>query len=228
MANPPQRDDWSKNPSAGGGQSAPTGSSGSMYTGGQSGGGQLAVNEQLYNPDNPAFAVQNVLRNMGLNPFSGNPLTQAIMARAPAYSGAYRAQAANGYNPGADIGGGFQNFLTNIFSSGNQSDVLANTAANFGGIANAARSFGDQLSANPSLQGLNPLMASLANMVLQQGGMGGLNLLATLMSGYMPASVAGASRQYLGGAGSAALQDVLQQSGGVASDQNIFDILFRQ
>src|SRR6266542_2452882 len=90
----------------------------------------------LYDWENPDFAFNNALRDLGYNPYAANPIMAELRRLAPGMSISYQQrQAANPtVNPGNVSGlyGDFGSYLRNSISGGGVLDTLNSGVNNFG------------------------------------------------------------------------------------------------
>jgi hypothetical protein len=147
-------------------------------------------NAILYDPDNAKMAVQNVLKDMGVNPMNpGNLIAQMIMRASPGLGLAFQAKNAVAGNmaPNAttDYGDQFKQFLSGNIGGGSVLSTLGSTAQALPGIIAAIRNVGqDQQGVN-----VNPFAQALLDTLGANSGEGTIAALSALNGPMMPRSL---------------------------------------
>jgi hypothetical protein len=204
---PPERDDWSRNPSlAGGGNTMQTPPANPTIaprpfnptTGLDP--RQLAEQSRYDYSTNPRLAMMNALKDVGFQTIN-NPYVERLLQFAPALATSFMGQRAlnQGSTP-ADLPssyGDFGRFLQQALQSGAVMSTAQAAQGMFPRLVNSVRSFNEGASQNDEGWALrqNPFLMGLANMFSADEGQGSLGLYGQLYSPFMSAPM---QRSYRG------------------------------
>lgn len=149
-------------------------------------------NSTLYNfADNPANAFDNVLRDMGYNPYAANPFMQQVRQAAPGFANSYLVQQAMQPRPGTpggqptglatDMGTGYRDFAKNALGAGGGGTqiyaTLQSGANNLRPAINVMRGLGTDTQ---NAVNMNPYAWLLNQNLSQNNGQGTLDYLASV------------------------------------------------
>ena len=144
-------------------------------------------NSFLYNWDNPVNALDQAMRDNGVNPFkAGNPFVQMIRSAAPGLALAFQMGHANDSPEAANgllTGGGFGDYLRGALSGGNVFSSLQGAANS---LPSLVRSLASNYDQNP--MGMNSVAAGLLGLLEANAGQGTTGALFQLLSPMMTGS----------------------------------------
>lgn len=150
-------------------------------------------NSTLYNfSDNPQAAFDNVLRDMGYNPYAANPFMQQIRQASPGMANAYLVNQALQARPGTgggaqptglttDMGTGYRDYVRNALGAGgggsNIYATLQSGANNLRPAINVVRGLGTDTQ---NAVNMNPYAWLLNQNLGQNNGQGTIDYLASI------------------------------------------------
>jgi hypothetical protein len=168
--------------------------------------------QTLYNYENPRTAMDTFLQDSGVNPYAANPFTQNLRSAAAPLSTAYASEWARQGQPGSPY---FQqdptqeamnpySYATYMGSAFGGQDMtqgrgvygaLRRNVSELPNLISAVRNMNADTSTN--LTQTNPFLASMAERLSEDNGMGTVNYLAQLTSPMMAQGLRSAYRNQL-------------------------------
>jgi len=168
---------------------------------------EILAQQQMYNWQTAAgqqTAVNNVLRDLGYNPYAANPFVQQMKGLGQGYSQHWLAQhAMNPQLTAASLPASFASYrdmLQNSFRNGSMIADISRTGGGMRDLVGSMRNYSSQLASGIPADQLNPYMAYLQPQMAT--GQGTADFLSNL---YAPLMGRGMQQAY--GAGLGALAD---------------------